>query len=120
MRSHDSQMPRQYFFTALIMFCLLLISFIVLLVKIRPSTAHRGLGGIGISTVHNAGSGLDIVKYFVYFIVLIITLALLFIFDKYVLKRNAKNEAEYRTRRKLLAGAAFIALIMGAVLQLIR
>lgn len=112
----DDTLHRQYFFTALIFLCLLIISFIVILLKLKGAVfigdGSGSNGFIGYSDKTNYG--------LIGFIILIILgIAAIVLFDRLFLKRRSKTEQEYRARRKLAAAAVIILIGTIAALRLI-
>lgn len=113
MKTKNEPLHRQYFVTALIFLFLLVISFIAILLKLRGDIViGDGSGSNGL-----VGQSDSIGYVLIGFIILIILgIAAIVLFDRYVLKRNSKTEKEYRTRRKL--AIAIVIILMGTVAAL--
>jgi len=116
MKTKNDPLHRQYFFAALIFLFLLVISFIAIILKLRGNIViGDGSGSNGL-----IGQSDSIGYVLIGFIILIILgIAAIVLFDRYVLKRNSKTEQEYRTRRKLAIAIVIILIGIVAALRLI-
>ena len=110
MKTKNDPLHRQYFFAALIFLFLLVISFIAIILKLRGDivigngSSSNGLIG------HSDETGYVLIGFI---ILIILGIAAIVLFDRYVLKRNSKTEQEYRTRRKL--AIAIVIILIGTV-----
>lgn len=116
MKTKNDPLHRQYFFATLIFLFLLVISFIALLLKLRGDIViGNGSGSNGLIG-HSDETGYVLIGFI---ILIILGIAAIVLFDRYVLKRNSKTEQEYRTRRKLAIAIVIILIGIVAALRLI-
>ena len=116
MKTKNDPLHRQYFFAALIFLFLLVISFIAIILKLRGDIViGNGSGSNGLIG-HSDETGYVLIGFI---ILIILGIAAIVLFDRYVLKRNSKTEKEYRTRRKLAIAIVIILIGTVAALRLI-
>ena len=110
MKTKNDPLHRQYFVTALIFLFLLVISFIAILLKLKGDILIGNGSGSDIFIGYSDKTGYGLIGFI---ILIILGIAAIVLFDRYVLKRNSKTEQEYRTRRKL--AIAIVIILIGTV-----
>ena len=116
MKTKNDLLYRQYFFTVLIFLFLLVISFIAILLKLKRDIFIGDGSGSDILIGYSDKTGYGLIGFI---ILIILGIAAIVLFDRYVLKRNSKTEQEYRTRRKLAVAVVIIIIGIIAALRLI-
>lgn len=117
MKKSDNQLYRQYFFTALFLLGILIVSFIVILARLNPQIlVESGDGSAGIIGYATESSYSFLISIFL----IIIGIAAIVLFDRYVLKRRSKTEREYRIRRRLAIGGLILLIGIITVIRLLR
>ena len=110
MKTKNDPLYRQYFFTVLIFLFLLVISFIAILLKLKRDIFIGDGSGSDIFIGYSDKTGYGLIGFI---ILIILGIAAIVLFDRYVLKRRSKTEQEYRTRRKL--AMAIVIMLIGTV-----
>lgn len=110
MKTQNSHLHRQYFFTVIILLFILLISFIAILLKLKADV-------VAIGDTSSSGFLIGYSDEPDYSLIALIGLIILGIgglalFNRFFLKRRSKTEQEYRTRRRFAIGI-LIFLITG-------
>lgn len=100
----DTQLSKQNFFAALIIFLILIGSFIVLLLRSKGISVSEGTEG-GSLFGKLIGENSYFFRYIILFILAIIAIGLC---DWFFLKRTAKNEQDYRRRRRFFFGILIV------------
>lgn len=110
MKTQNSHLHRQYFFTVIILLFILLISFIAILLKLKADVVAIGdTSSSGFLIGYSDEPDYSLIALIGFIILGIGGLAL---FDRFFLKRRSKTEQEYRTRRRFAIGI-LIFLITG-------
>ena len=116
MKTKNDPLYRQYFFTVLIFLFLLVISFIAILLKLKRDIFIGDGSGSDILIGYSDKTGYGLIGFI---ILIILGIAAIVLFDRFLLKRRAKTEQEYRTRRKLAVAVVIIIIGIIAALRLI-
>ena len=116
MKTKNDPLHRQYFFATLIFLFLLVISFIAILLKLKRDIFIGDGSGSDILIGYSDKTGYGLIGFI---IIIILGIAAIVLFDRYVLKRNSKTEQEYRTRRNLAVAVVIIIIGIIAALRLI-
>ena len=108
----NNDLNRQYFFTALIVFFILLGSFIAILLRLTHAVAIDGDSGSQFFPAIADTEGVDL---FNYIMVIVLGILLMYIIDTFFRKDSEKHRRPYTRRRLLgiLIIIIFIAALMG-------
>lgn len=116
MREKNDPLRRQYFFATLIFLCILIISFIAILLKLKRDIFIGDGASSGAFIGYSDTTGYGLLGFI---ILIIIGIAAIVLFDRFFLKRRSKTEQEYRIRRKLAVATVIILIGIIAALRLI-
>ena len=116
MKTKDTPLQRQYFFTVLILLFILIVSFIAVLLKLAVPISIGTDSGSGFHVGYSEETGYGLIGFIILIILGITAIAL---FDRFVLKRRSKTEREYRIRRRLTIGTLIILIGIITALRLI-
>ena len=112
-KQEDAQLSRQNFFAAFIILVILIGSFIALLLRVK------GYSFVSEDAENSSLLGKLVGEnpyFFRYLILFILAIAAIGLFDRFFLKRNAKNERDYLRRKRFFFGI-LIAIICGMMLM---